>query len=140
MTYCPECKREFSEEEKVCPEHGIELVAELPFQTIEGDDTTWVEIASAGTEEEAVLLKGFLEAEGIVAQVESLKFTMEPVNFGKLGEIRIYVRAEDEPAAVQLLQNREVEYRTLQDEDEIVTDQGPVEISDDATAGETEET
>ena len=34
--------------------------------TIESEDgTTWVEIASVGTEDEANLLRGFLEAEGI---------------------------------------------------------------------------
>src|SRR5205085_9499540 len=36
----------------------------------------------------ANLLRGFLEAEGIPAQIEDVKFHMEPINFGTMGEIR----------------------------------------------------
>ena len=62
--------------------------------TITADDgTTWVEIASTGTEDEAALLAGFLDAEGIPAQIEDVKFNMEPINFGAMGDIRIYVPA-----------------------------------------------
>ncbi len=54
-------------------------------QKIEGDGVTWIEIASAGSEDEANLLCGFLENEGIPAQIENVKFHMEPVNLGKMG-------------------------------------------------------
>ena len=99
------------------------------------DGTTWVEIASCGTEDEAQLLEGFLEAEGIDAQIENVKFNMEPINFGSMGEIRIYVSAEDEPRAQELLRERERAYDRLDDDDEtLVTDEGPAEIEDDAAA------
>jgi hypothetical protein len=97
--------------------------------------TTWVEIASTGTEEEARLLQGFLEAEGMAAQIENVKFTMEPINFGTMGDIRIYVSSTDEARAQQLLKQREAAYDKLDDDEEtVVTDEGPAMIDDDARA------
>ena len=99
------------------------------------DGTTWVEIANVGTDDEAKLLAGFLDAEGIPAQIENVKFNMEPINFGSMGEIRIYVSAEDEPRAQELLRAREREYERLDDDDEtLVTDEGPAEVDEDAAA------
>ncbi|MBV8519015.1 MAG: DUF2007 domain-containing protein [Acidobacteria bacterium] len=97
--------------------------------------TTWVEIASSGTDDEARLLQGFLEAEGIPAQIENVKFSMEPINFGTMGDIRIYVGAEDEARALELLRQRDIEYRNLDDDDEtLVTDEGPAEVDENAQA------
>ena len=109
-------------------------VAEQPFQTVQGEDgTTWVEIASTGTDDEARLIKGFLDAEGIPAQIENVKFTAEPVNFGTMGDIRIYVAAEDEKRARDLLAQREVEYDKLDDDgDTLVTDDGVADIDENA--------
>lgn len=100
--------------------------------TIPADDgTTWVEITSTGSEDEARLVQGFLEAEGISAQVENVKFSMEPVTFGMMGEIRVYVAAEDEQRAQQLMANREREYERLDDDEEtVVTDEGPAMIDE----------
>lgn len=93
--------------------------------------TTWVEITSTGSEDEARLVQGFLEAEGISAQVENVKFSMEPVTFGMMGEIRVYVAAEDEQRAQQLMANREREYEHLDDDEEtVVTDEGPAMIDE----------
>lgn len=131
MPYCPTCKQPFASGVTRCPEHGTELVDELPFQTVEGPTSTWVEIASANTDDEARLIQGFLEAEGIPCQIENLKFHMEPVNLGTMGEIRVYVAAENESAALGLLRKREGEYRRLRDEESVVTDHGPAEIADD---------
>jgi hypothetical protein len=104
--------------------------------TIESDGgTTWVEISSVGTEDEARLLEGFLEAEGIAAQVENVKFSMEPVTFGKMGDIRIYVGSQDEARAMELLRKREVEYEKLDDDSEtLVTDDGPASIDETSRA------
>ena len=118
-----ESKREFSED----------------VNTITADDgTTWVEIASTGTEDEAALLAGFLDAEGIPAQVEDVKFNMEPINFGAMGEIRVYVPSEHEQRAQELLREREREYEKLDDDDEtLITEDGPavvdesVQVADD---------
>ena len=95
------------------------------------DGTTWVEITSMGAEDEARLVQGFLEAEGIPAQVENVKFSMEPVNFGMMSEIRVYVGAEDEARALELLRKREQEYERLDDDEEtVVTDEGPAMIDE----------
>lgn len=135
MAYCPTCKRAFDPGVKECPNDRVALVNELPFQAVQGETTTWVEIASTGTDDEARLLQGFLEAEGIRAQVENVKFTMEPINFGTMGDIRVYVRAEDEKRALDLVKERNREYEQLDDdEDTLVTDEGPAEIDESATA------
>ncbi len=133
MPYCPTCKHEYAAGTAECPECKSKLVDELPFQAREGEGTMWVEIASVGTEDEANLMRGFLEAEEIPAQIENVKFNVEPVNFGTMGDIRIYVGAEDEQRALDLLKQREVEYDKLDDDgDTLVTDEGEAAIDDNA--------
>ncbi|HYM62224.1 MAG TPA: DUF2007 domain-containing protein [Thermoanaerobaculia bacterium] len=135
MPYCPTCQQEYVDGIAKCADDDTPLVNELPPQTVPSDTNTWVEIASSGTEDEAKLLAGFLEAEGIPAQIENVKFRMEPVNFGTMGDIRIHVQAEDEARAQQLLRLRDAEYDKLDDDGEtVVTDEGPAEIDDDAQA------
>jgi len=63
----------------------------------------WKIVLTAGTEEEAALAAGFLEAAGIEARVESLRFHQEPVNFGKLGEVRVLVAEERAEEAERVL-------------------------------------
>ena len=134
MPYCPTCNQEFSSDVKDCPDDGTNLVAELPYQTITADDgSTWVEIASSGTEDEARLMQGFFEAEGIAAQVENLKFSMEPINFGTMGDIRIYVKTDDQARASELLRSREREYDKMSDDAEtLVTDDGPAIVDENS--------
>ena len=99
------------------------------------DGTTWVEIASTGTEDEAQLIQGFLDAEGIPAQVESVRSDVTPANFGKLGDVRVYVGTEDEQRAQELLRSREQQAEVLDDDDEtLVTDEGPAVIDESAQA------
>jgi len=133
MPYCPTCKQEYAAGTASCPDCKSELVDELPFQAVPAQGTTWVEITSTGTEDEARLIQGFLEAEDIPAQIENVKFRQEPVNFGTMGDIRIYVAAEDEQRALQLLRQREAEWDKLDDDDDtIVTDEGVAELDENA--------
>jgi len=67
----------------------------------------WEIVETVGTEEEASLVAGFLEAEGIASQIESLLFHQEPATFGSLGEVRILVAAADLERARQLIDERE---------------------------------
>jgi len=108
-------------------------VPEQPFQTVKGEDgTTWVEIASTGTDDEARIIKGFLDAEDIPAQIENVRFSMEPVNFGTMGDIRVYVAAEDEARAQQLIKQRDSDFNRLEDDaDTVITDEGTAEITED---------
>src|SRR5512132_4360135 len=134
MPYCPTCKQAFPTGQTECPQHHVALVDELPFQAIQGDTATWVEIASTGTDDEARLLQGFLQAEGIDAQIENVKFSMEPINFGTMGDIRVYVAAQDEQRAQQLLKERNQEYDRLDDDEEtLVTDEGPATVDESST-------
>lgn len=135
MPYCPTCKQAFAAGVHECPQDHTKLVAELPYQSIQGDTTNWVEIASTGTEDEANLIQGFLEAEGIAAQVENVKFRMEPINFGTMGDIRVYVDAEDEQRAMDLLRKRNQEFDRLDDDGEtVVTDEGTAAIDESSRA------
>jgi hypothetical protein len=132
MPYCPTCKKNYPAGQTECPDDQSALVGEQPFQTRQGEGETWVEIASTGTDDEARIIKGFLEAEGIPAQIENVKFSMEPINFGTMGDIRVYVGAEDEARAQQLLRQRNNDFDRLEDDDDtIVTDEGTAEITDD---------
>jgi hypothetical protein len=99
------------------------------------DGSTWVEIASTGAEDEATLIKGFLDAAGIPAQIENVQFRMEPMTFGTLGDIRIYVPGEDEQRALELLRSRNQQAEQLDDDGEtVVTDEGQATIDDNAQA------
>jgi hypothetical protein len=114
--------------EQSTPEPGDDLV-----QKVEGDNTTWVEIASFGTIEEARLFAGFLEAEGIDAQVENVQSEVLPANFGLLGDIRVYVPKDQEIPATELMRAREQEAQQLDDDDDtIITDDGIAEIDENA--------
>jgi hypothetical protein len=99
-------------------------------QTIEGESSSWIEITSAPNEEEGRLLAGFLQAQGIEAQVEAVNATEIPVTFGKLGEIRVYVQREQEADALRLLQEREREYAQMADGETVLTDEGPASLDE----------
>ena len=107
---------------------------------IADDGTTWVEIASTGTEDEAALLAGFLDAEGIPAQVEDVKFNMAPTDFGAMGDIRVYVPSEQEQRAQELLRRREQAYDKLDDDEEtLITDEGSAVVDEGAEVEATTE-
>ena len=63
----------------------------------------WEVVRTLGTEEEAALIAGYLESQGIRAEIESLLFHQEPVNFGRLGEVRVKVPSAEAGRARQLL-------------------------------------
>lgn len=68
---------------------------------------TWEIVAVVGTDEEAALIAGYLQAQGLAAEVESLVFHQEPATFGRLGEARVQVPAEEAGEARRLLAERE---------------------------------
>jgi hypothetical protein len=67
----------------------------------------WDVVKIVGTEEEAALLVGFLQASGIEATAESLLASEFPAEFGHLGEVRVRVPAERAAEAMALLNERE---------------------------------
>jgi hypothetical protein len=63
----------------------------------------WTVVRTVGTEEEAALIAGYLDAAGIESRIESLLFHQEPANFGRLGEVRVMVDSTELTAAEQAL-------------------------------------
>jgi hypothetical protein len=69
------------------------------------DDLHTVKIV--GTEEEAAVVAGFLQANGIEAGVESLHASEFPADGGPLSEVRIQVPTEQAADALRLLADTE---------------------------------
>ena len=53
----------------------------------------WMEVLSTVDESEAMVLKGFIESEGIPCRVESARVSQMPVAIGDLGEISVLVQS-----------------------------------------------
>lgn len=94
----------------------------LPRTEPAEDDDRWEVLATLSSEEEAHLIQGRLESEGIPCALESIKFHVEPVNFGQMSEIRLHVLHSDLPRARQLL--GELEEAHLPDVEEEEEDAG----------------
>jgi len=72
-------------------------------------DQDWAVAKVVESNEEAILVAGYLDSNGIAAQVESLHVEELPVNLGGLGEVRIRVPAGrlDEAQALLAARDRE---------------------------------
>ena len=63
----------------------------------------WVEVLVTYDPIEAEIVKDLLESGGIPVVLRSSKVTPYPVNIGKIGEIKVLVRKEDEHAAEEVI-------------------------------------
>ena len=73
------------------------------------DDTLhWEVVREVGTVEEATIIAGYLRANDVPAEVESVRFNQGPVNFGDMSEVRVRVPEEHRGRALELLSDREV--------------------------------
>jgi hypothetical protein len=70
------------------------------------DEREWAIAKIVESNEEAVLITGFLNSNGIPAEVESLHVEELPVNLGGLGEVRVRVPAGRLDEARALLAER----------------------------------
>jgi hypothetical protein len=98
-------------------------------------EESWTSVALVPDDVEADLIRGFLESEGIEAQIDNRKFHMEPVNFGDLTGIRVMTRQEDSERARSLLAKRERDFDRMQDagdQSSILTDSGPADAPEDS--------
>ena len=98
--------------------------------TVEGPNGTWIAAARVGTEEEARLIEGFLEAEGIPVQIEVVRFNVEPVNFGDMSDVRVYVPEEHGTRAIDLIRDRRAAGENMRDDGSILTEDGPEQVDD----------
>jgi hypothetical protein len=68
----------------------------------------WVEVVAVGNDEEALLIEGFLQSQGIPCEVEGPSAgTPLPENLGAFGMSRVMVPPERSAEARQLLASRE---------------------------------
>ena len=79
----------------------------------------WVEVAGVGQDEEAELIAGFLESEGIPCEVEGPSMTPFPEDLGAFGTSRVMVPPEraEEARAVIARRQREFETRSGSEEE-----------------------
>jgi hypothetical protein len=64
----------------------------------------WVELLVTYDPIEAEIIKDILESGGIPIVLRSSKVTPYPVNIGKIGEVKVYVRKEDKEIAKQVIE------------------------------------
>ena len=63
----------------------------------------WVEVLVTYDPVEAEIVKDLLESGGIPTVLRSSKVTPYPVNIGKLGEIKVLVKKEDQETAEEVI-------------------------------------
>ena len=77
----------------------------------------WEVIEVLGTEEEAEVIRGFLESQGVPCQVESAHSHEFPVNVSALGNVRVEVQTGRLEEARRLLAEREAAPALPEDEE-----------------------
>ncbi len=65
----------------------------------------WVELLVTYDLLEAEMIRSLLESGGIPVVLRSSKITPYPVNVGKIGEVRLLVRADDQPLAEEVMRS-----------------------------------
>ncbi len=73
-------------------------------------DEEWVEVASVGQDDEAALIAGFLESQGIPSEVEGPSMSPFPEDLGAFGTSRVMVPPERAEEAHAALARREREF------------------------------
>jgi hypothetical protein len=90
------------------------------------DTASWVFLGRIGGSFNAEILRGLFEAQGIQIELyqEAAGKSVFPVNFGMLGEVDIYVKAEDLEIARQILTEIEMDYIEPEDDEDEETGEG----------------
>lgn len=103
MPFCPKCRGEFREDIAVCRECNVALVESLENEENEVEE---LDVACSVTEEEnAYIIRGFLENEGIPCQIENVTFHAAPG--GALTMVRLWTKKEDVEKARRLIDEHE---------------------------------
>ena len=63
----------------------------------------WVEVLITYDQIEAEIVKDLLESGGIPVLIKSAKISPYPVNIGKIGEVKVFVRSRDKEAAEEVI-------------------------------------
>ena len=103
MPFCPTCRQEFIAEIKFCKNCDVELVDQL-----EPIGTEDLEIlCTVYQEENAYIIRGFLENEGIPCQLENIVFHAEPIPVAGLTRVRLWTKKTDVEQAKNLMEEHE---------------------------------
>ncbi len=104
MPYCPSCEAEYRKEIQTCPECGVKLVDRLD----PGPEMSDLEVLCTVIQEEnAYILRGFLESEGIPCQLENLSFHATPAPGSGLTRVRLWIKKDDGDRARKLIHEHE---------------------------------
>ena len=82
------------------------------------DEPDWVEVARVGQDEEATLIAGMLESEGIPSEVEGPSMTPFPEDIGAFGSSRVMVPTDRAAEAREVIARRRREYDAASPEGE----------------------
>ncbi len=104
MLYCPECRDEFQDWVKVCPDCKVALVGELPLQPKHEEiDELLVYIATAPSESVANMWSGILEEHGIHCLLKSANLRAAMYYFTYNMTCEIHVLASEAERAKEIL-------------------------------------
>ena len=95
MPVCPNCRYEYKEGIKVCPDCGMQLVDVL-------NEVEWVVVYTSDKEYEVQMMKDELESADITATVLSQKDSNFPVT-GDLAIVKLMVPKEEASAAIDFI-------------------------------------
>jgi uncharacterized Zn finger protein (UPF0148 family) len=95
MPICPNCRYEYKEGIRVCPDCGMQLVDVL-------NEVEWVVVYTSDKEYEVQMMKDELESADITATVLSQKDSNFPVT-GDLAIVKLMVPKEEASAAIDFI-------------------------------------
>jgi hypothetical protein len=95
MPFCPNCRYEYLEGVKVCPDCNLPLVPELI-------DEDWVVVYTSDQEYDVQMMKDALESADIDATILSQKDSSFPVT-GDLAVIKLLVKTDDASSAINFI-------------------------------------
>ena len=95
MPFCPNCRYEYLEGVKICPDCNLPLVPELI-------DEDWVVVYTSDQEYDVQMMKDALESAEIDATILSQKDSSFPVT-GDLAVIKLLVKTDDASSAINFI-------------------------------------
>jgi hypothetical protein len=90
----------------------------------ESQQGVWVRLAEISSEAEAQIIHGYLESAGVTCEIESLAFRAEPVTFGPLARVRVWVLRGQAAQARELLHRAQKEAQRAADEQALEAEEG----------------
>lgn len=75
----------------------------------------WIELFFTYDEIEAQIVKDVLELENIEVVTKSLKISPYPVNIGRMGEVRLFVKEEDFDRAMNAINRNDIQGVNIND-------------------------